>query len=53
MELQTELQRRFPHKVTIAWKPEAVNSLDRQRVAAHRVLVSAAVDREQPSGADY
>ncbi|MFE3146431.1 hypothetical protein ACFXJ6_07185 [Streptomyces sp. NPDC059218] len=52
MELQAELQDRFPRKVTIAWKPEAANSLDRRRVAAHHVLTSTVVNRNQPPDAD-
>jgi hypothetical protein len=51
-ELQANLQYRFPRKVTIAWNPEAANSLDRQRVAAHRVLASTVVNRNQPPDAD-
>ncbi len=44
VELQAELQRRFPEAV-IVWKPGVMDSLDQQRAAAHRVLAGVAADR--------
>ncbi|MGW1616764.1 hypothetical protein ACWCQZ_46740 [Streptomyces sp. NPDC002285] len=44
VELQAELQRRFP-KAVIVWKPGVMDSLDPQRAAAQRLLASVAADR--------